>query len=221
MLKYLLFDVDETLYPHDSPVWPSLRGRIIQYMIERLHMTPNEAQTLRERYLKEYGTTTRGLYLNDGIDIEDYLEYVHAVPLDSILPADRALDEALTRIPLEKCLFTNASRQHGRNVTAALGIAHHFTHIFALEDFDYICKPDPHPYAVVLKRLGATGDECMLLEDSVANLLTAKQFGMTTVLVDGRADDAAQFDFTIARVHEIVDVLAKVADAYTGTRVDE
>ena len=29
MIRFVLFDVDDTLYPRSSPVWPTLRGRIL------------------------------------------------------------------------------------------------------------------------------------------------------------------------------------------------
>src|ERR1051325_2525990 len=116
MLRFLLFDVDDTLYPRSSPVWPTLRGRIFQYMVERLGLSLPEAETLRERYLLEYGTSTRGLYLNDHIDIHEYLAYVHDLPLSDWLLADPELRRVLEQLPLTTCLFTNASRQHGLNV---------------------------------------------------------------------------------------------------------
>ena len=210
MIRYILFDVDDTLYPRSSSLFPMLRDRIIQYMVDQLRMTRSEAEGLRERYLKEYGTATRGLHLNNQINLHDFLTYVHDLPVSQVLFRDPELSWVLSQIPIEKCMFTNATRQHAINVADALGIRHHFTHIFALEDFDFISKPDPHPYKVVLRRLNARGEECILLEDSARNLLTAREFGMVTVLVDGRNVDVQLFDFTISRVHEILDVARKV-----------
>jgi putative hydrolase of the HAD superfamily len=207
MLRFLLFDVDDTLYPRSSPVWPTLRGRILQYVVERLGLSMPEAEALRERYLREFGTTTRGLYLNDHIDIHEYLAYVHDLPLSDWLLADPELRRVLEQIPLTKCLFTNASRQHGVNVVKVLGITDQFTHNFALEDFDFISKPDPHPYRVVLERLQATAQECMFIEDSLRNLATAKQLGMATVLIDGSTQPPPGADYTISRVHDLLNVM--------------
>jgi len=208
MIRFVLFDVDDTLYPRSSPVWPTLRGRILQYVVERMGLTLSEAEALRERYLREYGTTTRGLYEHDQIDIHEYLAYVHDLPLSNWLLADPELHRVLSHIPVRKCVFTNASRQHALNVANVLGIADHFDCIFALEDFDFISKPDPRPYRVVLERLGARGDECVFVEDSLRNLDTAKACGMHTVLVaDESALRAASVDFVIRRVHDLVDAL--------------
>ncbi len=217
MIRYLLFDVDDTLYPRSSPIWPLLRERIISYMLERLGMTRPEAEALRAHYLKEYGTTTRGLYLHNHINIHDYLAYVHDVSLNAILQCDDALNGALAQIPAEKCLFTNASRQHGRNVVEALGISQHFTHIFGLEDFDFHSKPDPYGYHIALTRLGVGGAACMMIEDSARNLVTAKELGMTTVLVDDTLPaPSAVIDYVIPRVHDIVRVWRVVSQNGEG-----
>ena len=217
MIRVVLFDVDDTLYPRSSPVWPTLRGRILQYVVERLGKTPSEAEALREHYLKEYGTTTRGLYVHDQIDIHDYLAFVHDLPLSNGLLADPELHQTLSHIPIKKCVFTNASRQHARNVAAVLGIGEHFECIFALEDFDFVSKPDPRPYQVVLERLEARGDECVFLEDSLRNLETAKQLGMVTVLVsDSETPRPPSVDFVIRRVHALLDVLRELGVPVTA-----
>ncbi|MBI1801330.1 MAG: pyrimidine 5'-nucleotidase [Chloroflexi bacterium] len=210
-LQYLLFDVDETLYPHTSPLWPLLRGRILQYMVERVGMSPPDAEALRAEYLKKYGTTTRGLYLHNAIDMADYLDYVHDVPINTLLVNDPELNEVLSQLPFAKCLFTNATRRHALNVAASLGISQHFSRTFSLEDFDYISKPEARPYQVVLDSLGARGGDCVLIEDSVANIATGKQFGMTTILVDGDLPPSAGVvDFTVRRVHDILDVVRRL-----------
>ena len=211
-IRFLLFDVDETLYPSSCAVWPMLRERIIQYMVERVGMTRDAAEALRDRYLKEYGTTTRGLYLNNHIDIGDYLRYVHDVPINTVLFNDPELGRVLAQLPGEKCLFTNATREHALNVARCLGVQDFFAHIFSLEDFDYVSKPDPHPYEVVLSRLGARGEECLLLEDSLRNIATGKRFGMTTILVSEQPNALnGVVDFHITRVHDILGVMARLA----------
>lgn len=206
MIRFLLFDVDDTLYPRSSSLFPMMRDRIVSYMMRRLSLTADEAQRLRQRYLEEYGTATRGLIVNGQIDVHDYLTFVHDLPVQTILLPDPALAESLGRVPAEKCLFTNATRRHAVNVTEALGITRYFSRAFGLEDFNYVSKPDPLPYRVVLEALGARPDEVMMLEDSARNLLTAHEMGMHTVYVNGHVVDAALFDYHIERVHEIADV---------------
>lgn len=202
----MLFDVDDTLYPRSSSLFPMMRDRIVAYMMRELSLTAEEAQQLRQRYLEAYGTATRGLIIHGQINVHDYLTFVHDLPVQTLLIPDPALAEALERVPVEKCLFTNATRRHALNVTEALGITRFFSRAFGLEDFNYVSKPDPLPYRVVLETLGARPDEVMMLEDSARNLLTAHEMGMRTVYVDGHVVDAALFDYHIERVHQIADV---------------
>jgi putative hydrolase of the HAD superfamily len=206
MIRFMLFDVDDTLYPRSSSLFPMMRDRIVAYIMRELSLSAEGAQQLRQRYLEEYGTATRGLIIHRQINVHDYLTFVHDLPVQAMLVPDPALAEALGRIPVEKCLFTNATRQHALNVTEALGITRFFSRAFGLEDFNYVSKPDPLPYRVVLDTLGARPDEVMMLEDSARNLLTAHEMGMRTVYVDGHVVDAALFDYHIERVHQIVDV---------------
>ncbi|HAI87258.1 MAG TPA: pyrimidine 5'-nucleotidase, partial [Firmicutes bacterium] len=70
-------------------------------------------------------------------------------------------------------------------VLSALGVSiSHFECIFDFEAAGCCPKPDPEAYRRILRRLGASGDQCMLVEDNPRNLRTARSvFGMSTVLV--------------------------------------
>ncbi|MBI5878821.1 MAG: pyrimidine 5'-nucleotidase [Chloroflexi bacterium] len=213
MIKTILFDVDDTLYPRSSSLFPMIRNKIIQYMIDYLGLSRPEAMTLRERYLKEYGTATRGLMINDHINVHEYLAYVHDVPVSEALQPDSELDAILGQINVEKCLFTNATRQHGINVVEALGITRRFTRVFGLEDFNYISKPDPRPYQVALATLGVPGAEVALLEDSPVNLEAGRAAGMTSILVGDAPYAGPTFDYHIARVHDVLAVARRLGVA--------
>ena len=69
-LRYILFDLDETLYPSQSGLMAAISGLMSQYMVERLGMPPTEVPALREHYYRTYGTTLRGLQIHHGIDPE-------------------------------------------------------------------------------------------------------------------------------------------------------
>jgi len=208
MIRYLIFDLDDTLYPRGSGVMEQIRRLILRYMMERLGMSAEEARVLRKRYLAEYGTTMAGLLRHQHIDPEDYLEYVHDFPVHRYLRANGELDGVLGAIPLQKAIWTNATRAHAQRVLNALGIRHHFSRIVDVRDMNYISKPAPEVYHRLLKLLRADGPECILVEDSVRNLRPAKVLGMTTVLVDGEDDE--DVDFSIGRIEEIGNVVRRL-----------
>jgi putative hydrolase of the HAD superfamily len=201
ILKYLLFDLDETLYPSRSGLMAGIGELMSRYMEERLDMPPTEVPTLREHYYRVYGTTMRGLQIHHGIDPEDYLAYVHDLPLEDYIGPNDELDRVLAEIETEKVVFTNASAEHARGVLKVLGIGRHFSRIIDVRALGYIAKPDPAAYRRALAILGATGDECLLVDDRARNLSPAKELGMITVLVG--SEKTADVDFAIGDVTEI------------------
>ena len=211
-LKYLFFDLDETLYPSRSGLMAGMGKLMSQFMEERLDMPPSEVPSLREHYYHTYGTTMRGLQLHHGIDPEDYLAYVHDIPLENYIGPNDKLDKVLTEIETEKAIFTNASAEHARRVLAILGIERHFSRIIDVRATGYIAKPDPEAYHRALAISGATGDECLLVDDNVRNLAPAKELGMITVLVDDgkaalRQNPSKDVDFVIGEAAEIGKVI--------------
>ncbi len=192
-LRYLILDLDDTLYPRRSGLMDLISERIGRYMVERLGFPPDRAEALRQRYYAQYGTTLRGLMEEYGIDPEDYLAYVHDVPLDAYIQPSPDLDRMLGRIPLTKVIFTNASEEHARRVIERLGVAHHFPIILDVRRLGYANKPDPEAYRRILQRLEAQGPECVFVDDSARNLRPARALGMITILVGGPPEEGADF----------------------------
>ena len=214
-LKYILFDLDETLYPSQSGLMAEIGELMSRYMEERLDMPPSEVPTLREHYYHVYGTTMRGLQIHHGIDPEDYLAYVHDLPLKDYIGPNDELDRVLAGIETEKAVFTNASAEHARRVLAILGIERHFNCIIDVRAVGYMSKPDPEAYRRALEILGAAGDECLLVDDRARNLAPAKKLGMITVLVDGgkaalRQAQSEDADFVIGEVAEIGEIMRRL-----------
>ena len=214
-LKYILFDLDETLYPSRSGLMAAIGELMSRFMEERLDMPPAEVPTLREHYYHTYGTTMRGLQLHHGIDPEDYLAYVHDIPLEDYIGPNDELDRVLAEIEMEKVVFTNASAEHARRVLKILGIERHFNCIIDVRASGYFAKPDPEAYRHALRILGTRGDECLLVDDNVRNLTSAKELGMITVLVSNektvpRQDQSKDVDFVIGEVAKIGEVVRRL-----------
>jgi putative hydrolase of the HAD superfamily len=218
-LRYILFDLDETLYPRQSGLMAGIGRLMSRYMEERLGMSPTEVPALREHYYHTYGTTMRGLQIHHGIDPEDYLAYVHDIPLEDYIDPNDELDRVLAEIETEKVIFTNASEEHARRVLAILGIEGHFNRIIDVRALGYISKPDPEAFQRALEILGVQGDECLIVDDNVRNLSPAKKLGMITVLVaDGKAasrqNPCKDVDFVIGEVAEIGEVMQRLTEEF-------
>jgi putative hydrolase of the HAD superfamily len=214
-IRYLLFDLDETLYPRDAGVMQEIGRLIRRYIVEEYGVAPEEADALARRYHQEYGTSMRGLLVNNGLDVARFLAYVHDFPLEILRP-NPALDAMLAGLPGEKVIFTNADRAHAERVLTQLDIRRHFSRIVDVAAVGYIPKPNLEAYTACLRLLDASPHECVLIEDTGRNLAPAKRLGMTTILVDGDPADPADY-----RIPTILDLEPVVKDIFQrqGDRV--
>ncbi len=213
MISHILFDLDDTLYPRHAGVMDQIRDRMLVYLRSRLNLSPDEADALRRHYFQTYGTTMRGLQINYQIDTEEYLDYVHDIPLHNYLTVNTRLDAVLASIPLIKVVFTNSSREHATRVIDLLGIRHHFDRIIDVRDVGYESKPQPSAYQRACDLLGALPEECVMVDDNTRNLRPAKALGMTTVLVlDGTAPSPEGADKSADHIISCVEEIGKVMD---------
>ncbi len=202
MLRYLLCDLDNTLYPPENGLWHAIGRRIDRYMIERLGYRPEEVSRRRDDYMNTFGTTLNALRHHYGIDPFDFLAYVHDLPLHKYLRTSPELDSMLGRVALRKVIFTNADAPHAERVLGHLGIAHHFEKIIDIQALDFQNKPDLEAYIKAMEFLGTRPEECVFVDDSVLNLTPARALGMITVLV-GEAKPRDGVDYQIPRFTDL------------------
>ena len=192
----LFFDLDDTLYPCSSGLWGAIRDRMGSYMAERIGLPEAEIPTLRRYYFETYGTTLRGLQKHHHVDTDEYLAYVHDLPLEQYIQPNLALRALLESLPQRRFIFTNSDAAHACRVMHVLGVADCFEQVIDIRAIDFACKPEPRAY---LRALALAGDpasqECVLLDDSPINLAPARQMGFTTVMInpDCAPDPAATF----------------------------
>jgi len=211
MLKYILFDLDNTLYPKSVGIFDMVVERIRNYMEVRMGFEKNLARELRQEYIRQYGSTLRGLMIHYHLNPKDYLEYVHDVGVEDKLSPNPTLAELLETIPIEKAIFTSGHLPHAQKVLRCLGVEDYFPQIFDITFTHYIPKPNPEPYLQILNFLNKEGQECMMVEDLPANLSPAKKLGMTTVLVGPKSDGFDGIvDYEIGDILELGNLLKKI-----------
>jgi putative hydrolase of the HAD superfamily len=218
----LLFDLDNTLYPLSRGVVARIDRRIDEYLHTRIGIALAEVSALRRRFWADHGTTLRGLMVHHAVDADDYLHFVHDIALEDLLPPDPELGALLGRLSDRKIVVTNASRAHARRVLAALGVASAFEAVYALEDFEYVPKPAPEAFRVVLDRAGVGAHDCSLIDDLKPNLAAAKRLGMRTVWVDearAATELDESIDHVVERVHSIEAIFAAPPARSSSTRV--
>ncbi|SDG65187.1 pyrimidine 5'-nucleotidase [Roseospirillum parvum] len=183
-----IFDLDNTLYPATSSLFPQIDRRMKGFISERLKLSEAEAFALQKDYFRRFGTTLRGLMLNHDVAPAEFLDYVHDVD-HTCLIADPRLDAALGRLEGRKLVFTNGSQSHAEAVLLKLGLERHFEAIFDIIAADYVPKPVPETYLKMTRRHGIDPREALFAEDSHLNLKPAHEMGMATAWVRSGAPD--------------------------------
>ncbi|MBI4618892.1 MAG: pyrimidine 5'-nucleotidase [Desulfobacterales bacterium] len=207
-MKYMIFDLDNTLYPKEIGLFKLVDQRINGYMRAKLGIDHDLVENLRLKYMDRYGTTLGGLIIHHKVDPDEYLHYVHDIDLESLLSTNFELCKLLERIAVDKVIFTNGSFNHAIRVLKTMGIANYFSRIFDIKFMGYLAKPNLWSYKKVLDVLGVEGGECLIVEDLARNLLPAKKLGMTTVLVG--EEESAGVDFIIEDIFGMDRVLAEI-----------
>lgn len=183
-----VFDLDNTLYPAGTDVFPQVHARMGEFIARRFEITLEDANKMREAMFLKHGTTLRGLMVEHDIEAEHYLKFVHDIDLSN-LPREEGLIEALAALPGRKLIFTNASRYHAEKITTHLGIDRFFEVMFDIIEAEHIPKPDPRPYAQLIERYGVNPKRAAMFEDIPRNLIPAAALGMKTVWIRPQGED--------------------------------
>lgn len=179
----IFFDLDDTLYPASSGLWPILKQRMTRYMMERMKIPEQDVPRLRETYFRQYGTTLRGLQANFDMDVEDYLAYVHDVRLDDFIRPDPVQKAVLARLRTRNLVFTNADANHARRVLQTLQIEEYFADIIDVNRMEPYCKPSAQAFTLAMQTAGEDdARQCMMIDDLAHTTRAAREFGLYAVL---------------------------------------
>jgi pyrimidine 5'-nucleotidase len=137
----IFFDLDDTLYPSHVGLWSAIKERMNVYMRERLSIPEKDIPALREKYYLTYGTTMRGLQKHHDIDTQDFLAYVHDLPLAEYLSPDMNQRAVLAALAPRRVIFTNADISHAHRVLTALNLRDLFRTIVDVNAIAPYCKP--------------------------------------------------------------------------------
>ena len=190
----LFFDLDDTLYPSSTGLWPAIKDRMTLYMIERLGLPENDVPFLREQYFKMYGTTLRGLEERHNVDKADFLAFVHDLPLSNYLNPNPVVREVIASLPTRNLIFTNADVGHARRVLTALQLDDLFDAVVDVNAVAPYCKPMPESFAIAMDLADEPDPrKCVMIDDLPRTTRAALQVGMASLLYgcDDPTEDAS------------------------------
>ena len=206
-----LFDLDNTLHNASPHIFPRISRSMMAYICEHLDVDEVEATRLRKIYWQRYGATLLGLIRHHGTDPHHFLHHTHQFPdLQKIVIAERGLKAMLHRLPGRKIIFSNAPRKYAEAVLAITGIGRCFDAVYAVEQLRFQPKPAIGGFYRLLRDEGLDPRACIMVEDTLPNLKTAKRLGMKTVWVSACTRQPPYADVRLASVLDLPGRLGKL-----------
>ena len=177
-----VFDLDNTLYPHHANLWEQVDNRITTWMANFYGVDGLSARGLQKYYYQRYGTSLRGLMIDEGLDPANFLDFAHDIDHSPLEP-NPVMGAAIAKLPGRKLILTNGSTDHAEAVLNRLGLTSHFEAVFDIIAAELEPKPAPQTYHKFLTRHAVDPAKAAMFEDLARNLVVPHMLGMTTVLV--------------------------------------
>ena len=199
-----LFDLDNTLHNASHRIFPHINRAMTAYMQTHLGLDTDAANEMRQRYWQRYGATLGGLVRHHDTDPQHFLHATHdSREIAALVTRPPGLRTLLKRLPGRKLIFSNAPTHYAKAVLKVLGIADLFSDVFAIEHCHYHPKPDSHGFLRLLRANKLHASDCIMIEDTLANLRTAKKLGMSTVWIGRAIRVPGYVDFSISNLMQL------------------
>ncbi|MDI1309791.1 MAG: pyrimidine 5'-nucleotidase [Methylotenera sp.] len=199
--KVWIFDLDDTLHNATAHIFPVMNRTMTAYIMEHLTMDEAAAHELRQRYWRAYGATLKGLMRHHGTCPHHFLEETHKfLDLPEIVLEIKRLRHMLQSLSGRKLVFTNAPKSYALRVLDILGITDCFELVFSVESTKFHAKPSVRGFQMLLKTIKVKASDCVMLEDSLAALMTAKRLGMRTIWVTKKLKKPNFVDYRLSEV---------------------
>jgi putative hydrolase of the HAD superfamily len=207
-----IFDLDNTLHNATPHIFPHINRAMTEYLQSELGLELDAANALRRDYWERYGATLLGLMRHHGTDPRHFLQKTHHFPeLERMIVREPLLRATLRRLPGRKFVFSNGPVHYSRAVLKALAIADLFDAVFSIERTRYRPKPDAHGFLRLTRANHLRAQRCIMVEDTLVNLRTAKKLGMKTVWVSREQRTPAYVDVKISNLSELRRALPQLA----------
>jgi putative hydrolase of the HAD superfamily len=189
MLRALVFDLDDTLYPEHEFVLSGFRAVDAWLRLHRGWSGFQESATdafasgargnIFDLALRELGFPANSQLVSEMV--RTYREHRPSLTLHP--DARRALNHF--RGSLKLGIITDGYLQTQQNKVAALGLDREFDTVICSDQWGREhWKPSPFPYQKLMEALACTGNECLYVGDNPAkDFVTARQLGWRTIQI--------------------------------------
>lgn len=185
-----LLDLDDTLHDAISRILPRINHHMSAFVAAELALDWGQANALRTEYWRRYGATLLGLIECHQVDPAHFLGRTHPMSeLGPMVKRDARLIASLRRLPGRKIVLTNAPRHYAGEVLTRLGIGRQIDALIPIEAMRIAGRWRPKPsrrmLRAILARHRLEPARCILVEDSLVNLASARALGLRTVYIHG------------------------------------
>ncbi len=199
-----LFDLDNTLHDASRHIFPHINRSMRQYIERHLGLNEEDATRLRQDYWVRYGATLLGLMRHHGTDPNHFLRETHDFPdLAKLVVFSHQVRHMLRRLPGRKIIFSNAPRHYVEAILKITGMDRCFDAVYAVENLRFRPKPMLAGFRSLLATERLDPRNCIMVEDTLANLVNAKRLGMKTVWVSAGSRQPAFVDLKINRIEQL------------------
>lgn len=187
MIKHIIFDVDKTIYPSSCGFGDEMDRRISQYTADFIKISLDQANLLRRRSVKDYGTTLRWLQVEHGLkDTEHYLDYVHPKDVHNYLPNRDEVKNMFHKIPISISILSNGPIENVDRILHYYNIKHLFNPIIDIKDNNLKGKPHRESYEKILNHIDHNIGEILFVDDVEDYLIPFHDMGGNVLLVNER-----------------------------------
>ena len=210
-----IFDLDNTLYDINLGLFKKISKRITNFIMLKYSLDIEQAKKIQKEYYLKYGLTLRGLIVEKKLEPEEFLDYVHDVQHPELKKNDKLISK-MRILEGKKIIFTNATSKHAEKILKILGLEDDFDQIVDIKDLEYIPKPDKRSYKKLLECLNLNKEnlnKTIFFEDTIKNLIPAKELGITTVWMKNSMNEKdfiknfSLIDYSFNNLNEFFDTI--------------
>jgi putative hydrolase of the HAD superfamily len=199
-----LFDLDNTLHNATPHIFPHINRAMREYIERHLSVDTAEANKIRQHYWTRYGATLLGLMRHHDTDPNHFLWETHQFPdLKKMVDFEKPVIRMLQRLPGRKIIFSNAPRHYIEAILDITGLGHCFDAVYSVENVHFQPKPMRAGFHELLRAEHLNPRRCIMVEDSLVNLITAKKLGMKTVWVSAGSRQSPYVDVKVRSVRQL------------------
>ncbi len=196
-VKVVVFDMDDTLYPTEAGIKSQITSRIRQFIQKTVGCSEEEARAMARDWYASHGSALQGLMALHNVPPGHFLHEVYSdINLDGLTQTTglSSILDWLDSKHIPKVILTNSPSFYAERVLGQIGVGGRFDRLVDIVEVGYQAKPGLYPYQYLLGVISATGQDCLMFEDSLENLSSGKRLGLKTVLLSSEAIKSPDLD---------------------------